>query len=336
MPKPDFADHIYSYFMKYLPLQRGLSQSTISSYSCSLTLFIQYCENEKRIPWNKLTLEKLNRHVVEDFLLWLEVSRNNCASSRNQRLSALKSLFRYIQSESVAHTALCRDIISIAEKKSPTMPPKYLSEKEMEALFSMPNVLTRQGRRDLVLLLVLYDSAARASELTSLAVGDLSFSKMPTVRLVGKGSKTRVVPISPKTADMLQGYLKENGINSISQLVFTNRSHCKLTTTGLSYILKKYVDLGKQANPDLFHMTISPHLLRSSKASHLIQNGANIYYIRDLLGHSSVLTTERYARNNPEVVRNAVKKASSDLAGDIEIFDESEKSALLDYLKSLQ
>ena len=336
MLKPNFADYIYSYFMKYLPLQRGLSQSTISSYSRSLTLFFRYCESEKRISWEGLTLEKLNKHIIEEFLLWLESVRNNSISSRNQRLSAIKSLFRYIQTESVAHTALCRDIISIPEKKSPKIPPKYLNETEMEILFSMPDIQTHHGRRDLVLLLVLYDSAARANEIINLTVGDISFGKTPTVRLVGKGSKTRVVPISSKTADLLQGYLRENDFSTITQLVFINRSHRKLTTTGLSYILNKYTELGKQLNPDMFQMSISPHLLRSSKASHLIQNGANIYYIRDLLGHSSVLTTERYARNNPEVVRNAVNKASSDLVGDLEYYDESEKSALLKYLKSLQ
>jgi len=334
MPKLEFADHVYSYFMKYLPLQRGLSQNTISSYSCSLMLFFQYCKTEMNISCDKLTLNKIDKHMVENFLLWLETSRNNCASSRNQRLSAMKAIFRYIQSESVVHTALCRDIISIPEKKTPVLPPRYLSVDEIEVLFSTPDIRSKHGRRDLVLLLLLYDSAARAGELVELTLADISFGKTPTVKLFGKGSKTRIVPITMKTADMLQGYIKENHIGTADRLVFVNHSHNKLTTTGVSYILKKYIDLGKQLRPDMFRMSISPHLLRSTKASHLIQGGVNIYYIRDFLGHSSVVTTERYARNNPEVVRQAVKKASSDLLDGTDYFDENEKSALLDFLKS--
>jgi len=334
--KPDFADYIYSYFMKYLPLQRGLSPNTISSYSCSLMLLYQFCKSERGIPYEKLSLDRIDKQVVDDYLLWLEASRNNSAATRNQRLSALKSLFQYIRSESVVYTALCCDILSIPEKKTPTAPPKYLSAGEMEVLFSMPDIQTKHGRRNLILLLLLYDTAARAGELVELKAGDISFGKTPTVKLFGKGNKTRVVPITQKTSDILQGYIKENRISKTEQYLFENRSHEKLTTVGVSYILKKYVEMGKQIHPDMFHVSISPHLLRSTKASHLIQGGANIYYIRDFLGHASVVTTERYAKNNPEVVRNAIGKASSDLTGDTEYFDDSEKSAMLEFLKSLQ
>jgi site-specific recombinase XerD len=317
--------------MKYLPLQRGLSQNTVCSYSNSLKLFVLFCKDERKIPCDKLTLEKIDKCLILDFLLWLETERGNCVTTRNQRLSALKSLFQYIQSEAVAYTALYRDIISIKEKKTPTMPPKYLSEDELGILFAMPNIAERHGRRDLVLMLILYDSAARGREITKLKLGDVTFGKSPTVKLFGKGSKTRVIPITPKTADMLHGYLREHRINKAEQLVFTNRSLNGLTTTGISYIIKKYAEAGQQHNPEMFRMAISPHLLRSTKASHLIQNGVNIYYIRDFLGHSSVATTERYARNNPEAIRKAIHKASVGLFEYTDYYDTSEKSSLLEF-----
>lgn len=263
MSKSDFADYIYSYFMKYLPLQRGLSQNTISSYSFSLMLFFQYCKSEKGILFEKLTLDKIDKHLVESFLLWLETKRNNSAVSRNQRLSALKSIFQYIQSESVIYTALFRDILSIPEKKTPTIPPKYLTPEELKVMFSMSDIKSKPGRRDLVLLLLLYDTAARAGELVELKAGDIFFGKTPTVKLFGKGSKTRIVPISAKTADMLHGYMKENQVNKTDQFLFENRSHDRLTTVGVSYILKKYIEMGKQQHPDMFRMDISPHLLRN-------------------------------------------------------------------------
>ena len=336
MNKMDFANYVYSFFMKYLPSQRGLSSQTITSYSYSLTLFYQYCYSVKNIRQEKLTLDKISKTLIEDFISWLENERKNSASTRNQRLSALKSLFLYIQSESIIHTALCRDILSIPEKKTPINPPKYLTVAETEVLFAMPDIKTKHGRRDLTLLLLLYDTGARASELIELKGGDVVLGKNPTIKLFGKGRKTRVVPIMAKTADILRGYMRENSMEEQLQLLFQNRSHNKLTTTGVSYILNKYVVQGKQQNPEMFNIDVSPHLLRSTKASHLIQGGANIFYIRDFLGHNSVLTTERYAKNNPEVVRKAINNASADLSVDSNIYDESEKFAMLKFLKTLQ
>jgi integrase/recombinase XerD len=280
-------------------------------------------------------LKLINKSLVENFLEWLESERGNCAVTRNQRLSALKSLFLYIQSESIVHIALCQDILSIKDKKTPVNPPRYLMVEETKILFSMPDTNNSQGRRDLTLLLLLYDTGARAGELVELKIGDISFGKEARVKLYGKGRKTRIVPITPETAKILNGYMHEKRLNEPSQLLFQNRSHAKLTTTGISYILKKYVEQGKKLYPEMFNLTISPHLLRSTKASHLIQGGANIYYIRDFLGHTSVITTERYARNNPEVVRKAITDASSNLAGNMEFYDKNDKSIMLDFLKSL-
>lgn len=336
MNKMDFADYVHSFFMKFLPSQRGLSSQTITSYSYSLTLFYQYCYNVKYIRQEKLTLDKISKILIEDFISWLENERKNSPSTRNQRLSALKSLFLYIQSESVIHTALCRDILSIPEKKTPVNPSKYLTVAETEVLFAMPDIQTKQGRRDLTLLLLLYDTGARASELIKLKGGDVVFGNNPTIKLFGKGRKTRVVPIMAKTAAILRGYMRENSLLEQTQLLFQNRSHTKLTTTGVSYILKKHVERGKHQNPEMFNIAVSPHLLRSTKASHLVQGGANIFYVRDFLGHNSVLTTERYAKNNPEVVREAIKNASADLSVDSDIYDESEKFAMLKFLKTLQ
>lgn len=336
MNKMDFANYVYSFFIKYLPSQRGLSSQTITSYSYSLTLFYQYCYSVKNIRQEKLTLDKISKTLIEDFISWLEIERKNSASTRNQRLSALKSLFLYIQSESVINTALCRDILSIPEKKTPVNPPKYLTVAETEVLFAMPDIQTKQGRRDLTLLLLLYDTGARAGELIELKGGDVVFGNNPTIKLFGKGRKTRVVPIMPKTADILRGYMRENSLLEQTQLLFQNRSHTKLTTTGVSYILKKYVEQGKQLNQEMFNIAVSPHLLRSTKASHLVQGGANIFYVRDFLGHNSVVTTERYAKNNPEVVREAIKNASANLFVNADFYDKNEKFAMLEFLKTLQ
>jgi site-specific recombinase XerD len=200
----------------------------------------------------------------------------------------------------------------------------------------MPDTHSKQGRRDIALLLLLYDSGARAQELIDLCVGDITFSKETTVKLFGKGSKTRIVPIMPETSKILKGYMKEYRIEQFDQPLFINRSKTKLTDMGITHILKKYTALAKKANPKMFKEPVSPHMLRRTKGSHLIQGGVNIYYVRDFLGHVSVLTTERYARNNPEVIRKAIEKASECFNVEHDYYDQDEKQAMMDFLRSLQ
>jgi integrase/recombinase XerD len=336
MNKPDFADYVHMFFLKYLPLQRGLSKNTISSYSYAVMLFYEYCRTARNIRQDKLIFAKINKTLVEDFCMWLEAEKHNSASTRNQRLAAIHALFLYIQTEAIEQTALCRNILEIPIKKTVTMPPTYLTVEETTLLFAMPDTRSEHGRRDLALLLLLYDSAARAQELIDLCVGDITFGKETTVKLFGKGGKTRVVPIMSETSKVLKGYMKEAKIGQSDQPLFTNRSKTKLTDTGITYILKKYIALAKKDTPQMFKDSVSPHMLRRTKASHLIQGGVNIYYVRDFLGHVSVLTTERYAKNNPEVIRKAIEKASKCVSLEHDYYDQDEKQAMMEFLKSLQ
>jgi site-specific recombinase XerD len=216
------------------------------------------------------------------------------------------------------------------------MPPTYLTVEETSLLFAMPDIRSKQGRRDLALLLLLYDSGARVQELIDLCVGDITFGKETIVKLFGKGNKTRIVPIMPETSKILKGYMKEYKMDQFDQPLFINRSKTKLTDMGITYILKKYATLANKASPEMFKESISPHMLRRTKGSHLIQGGVNIYYVRDFLGHVSVSTTERYARNNPEVIRKAIKKASECVNVEDDYYNQNEKQAMMDFLRSLQ
>ncbi|MDO9535815.1 MAG: tyrosine-type recombinase/integrase [Bacillota bacterium] len=243
MNKPDFADYVHTFFLKYLPLQRGLSKNTISSYSYAVMLFYDYCRNARNIRQDKLVFAKINKTLVEDFCMWLETERDNSASTMNQRLAAIHALFLYIQTEAIEQAALCRDILEIPVKKTVTMPPTYLTVEETTLLFAMPDTRYKQGRRDLALLLLLYDSGARAQELIDLCVGDITFGKEATVKLFGKEGKTRIVPIMPETAKILKGYMKEYKVKQFDQPLFVNRSNTKLTDMGITYILKKYLAL---------------------------------------------------------------------------------------------
>ncbi len=334
MKRNDFVDYVQLYFTKFLTLQRGMNPNTVASYSDAISLFLVFCAEKKKIRPEKLTFQRINKSIVEEFCNWLETERKNSISTRNQRLGAIHAFFSYAMIEEPAYAALCRDILSIGMKKQPQVPPKYLSIDELKLLLNLPDRASHQGRRDIVLLTLLYDTAARVQELIDLQVGDIHFKSYPTVALCGKGNKTRIVPIMPETAKMVDGYIKENQLNNNpSNVIFTNRAGTKLTRAGINYILDKYIQKARDKSPDLFKADITPHTIRHSKASHLVQSNINIYYIRDFLGHVSVKTTEIYATCNPEFTRKAIENASVELTKDDGYYDINKKDELLSFLK---
>ena len=158
-----------------------------------------------------------------------------------------------------------------------------------------------------------------------------------TVKLTGKGAKTRIIPIMGQTAKILGIYLKEYdllGEEAINLPLFSNRNNCKLTRAGISHILSKYVEIAKKNCPKLFPKKVTPHLLRHSKSMHLLQANVNLIYIRDFLGHTSVTTTERYAKADSEIKRKAIEKASSNFLLDKK-YSRKERSELLTWLKTI-
>ena len=189
---------------------------------------------------------------------------------------------------------------------------------------------SRQGRRDLVLLVLMYDSAARVSELIDLKVGDIRLSSPAVVTLHGKGDKTRQVPIIGKTKDHLAAYLEEHkryhwGIATKDTPVFFNQQRKKLSRWGVSYILKKYVKMASKNSKFNIDFAVTPHVLRHSKSMGLLNAGINIVYIRDFLGHCSVVTTEIYARADSEMKRKAIESVYMDLSpGEMPKWEENE------------
>ena len=202
--------------------------------------------------------------------------------------------------------------MTIRVKKQPRPSVNYLSLDGMKALFSMFNTHSESGRRDLVLLTVLYDTGARVQEVADLRVSDVRLEAPPTIRLTGKGNKMRIVPLMPQTATLLKSYMKDRRCpvsEKFHSPLFYNRQGNKLTRSGISHILGKYVDQARQTHPELIPETITPHCLRHSKAMHLLQAGVNLIYVRDLLGHADIQTTEVYARADTEMKRKALETA---------------------------
>jgi site-specific recombinase XerD len=197
--------------------------------------------------------------------MWLENERENSVSTRNQRLSVLQAFFRYLQIESPSHMYACQQILSIRIKRNPKPSINYLSIEAMKFILSIPEINNIHGRRDFVLLCLLYDTGARVQEIIDCIVRDVRLSEPPTIRLTGKGHKSRIVPIMRKTMNYLKKYINENNLNSpakSSHPLFYNRKKEKLTRAGINYILNKYVKQAKVLTPKLIPETVSPHCLR--------------------------------------------------------------------------
>ncbi len=183
----------------------------------------------------------------------------------------------------------------------------------------------------------MYDTGARIQEIADLQVADIQTKAPATIRLTGKGRKTRIIPLMPQTMSIMRKYMGDHGLldeTKGKEPLFSNRMNRKLTRAGLSYILDKYVDRAKVANKDLFPEKMSAHVLRHSKAMHLLQGGVNLIYIRDFLGHSSVTTTEIYAKSNPEIKRKAIEEASTKVLPK-EKLSAREKEGLCEWLKTV-
>lgn len=301
----DFSQCITKYFSVYLPGLRNVSHNTIYSYRDAFRLFLLYCRDVNHMDLSKLCFDNISEELIVNFLSWLEKERSSSLSSINQRLAAMRAFFRYAQCEFPQHFSLFNKILNIPFRKAPKAQIEYLSRDELTKYLSLPDQSSRSGRRDYTLLCLLYDTGARVQEIADLTVRDIRLNTPAIIRLTGKGKKTRIVPLMAETKNILENYLSENGLNCPEKLdfpLFVNKQHQKITRSGISYIVKKYADrLPTNEN-------ITPHVFRHTKAMHLLQADINIIYIRDLLGHTDVKTTEIYARADTEMKRKALER----------------------------
>lgn len=307
MKKTDFTKALTSYFSTYLPETCGVSPNTCNSYRDAFKLLLLYFQEEKGVPANSIELQMLNRNLASDFLDWLEAQRKVSVTTRNQRLAAMKAFAHYVQYRNPEYLENCTDIIAMRPKKheKPVIP--FLTEEELKALLTQPDPSTRHGLRDLTLLSLLYDSGARVQEITDLKLKDIRLTNPAMATLTGKGRKARQVPLMKETCKLLDAYIRNFNLNSepLTSPLFFNQKGQALSRYGITYILKKYVS---QAELDSDTRKISPHVLRHTKAMHLLRAGVNMIYIRDFLGHVDISTTEVYARIDAEMKRKVFEE----------------------------
>jgi len=337
MKPTNFAYYLTDYLSKYLPCTVGLCMNTIMSYRDTFSLLLKFLNTKKKLPPEKITLNHLDKELIEKYLDWLEADRGCTASTRNVRLAAIHAFFRYLQLKYPDYIYQSQQILAIPVKKTKNNTIGYLSLDAMQLLLKMPQERTIQGRRDRVLLSLLYDSAARAQELADIKVSDVRIKSPSTLKLTGKGNKSRIVPLMEPMSALLEQYLTENRLitpHKDSYPLFCNRSKDKLTRAGIAYIVTKYADDARQALPGLFPDKICPSCFRHSKAMHLLQSGVNLVYIRDFLGHVDIQTTEVYARIDGEMKRKALEKNNNNIVSE-KLPEWQSNTGLMNWLKSL-
>lgn len=330
----DFERMIDNFFNKYLIVQRGLSEHTRKTYrDCFVELF-EYIKSSKKINPDKIEIDNLDLNTINAFLDYLEETKNVSASTRNNRLAAIKSFFKYVMYHKPKYLSLCSLILSIKQKKTESKPMNYLTIKAYKFLLSIFNKDNKKELRDLCIISLLYESGARVSELINIRKLEIRLSSPSTLVLHGKGNKTRLVPIDLAISKLLSRYIDIYKVKDDDWLFFNSRRE-KLTREGVNFLLQKYFNKAKEQEPELFPSTISPHCLRHSKAMHLLENGVELIYIRDLLGHASVTTTEIYSKVNPEIKRKHIEEATKELIGDDKDYSDIEESKLLTWLKTM-
>ena len=336
MKPTDFAIYLTQFLSDYLPGQKNVSPNTIRSYRDTFKLLLQYFQEREGIPPEKITLSCITQERVISFLDWLETERGCAVTTRNLRLTAVHSFFRYAQAQAPEALFHFQKVIAIPVKKGRKKIVEHLTPEGIRLLLEQPDRSCPKGRRDLVMLSTLYDSGARVQELIDLSVGDFISGANAILVLTGKGNKTRRVPLMKNTASLLVAYISENRLDVPQKKtypLFTNSQHNRLTKEGAAYVLGKYAAQAHEIS-DGVPAKVKCHMLRHSKAIHLLQAGVNLIYIRDFLGHTDIKTTEVYARADTEVKRKALENAYPDLV-DSDLPDWNNNTDLMSWLSSL-
>jgi integrase/recombinase XerD len=331
----DFAVSLRRFLTEYLAGLRGYSPNTIASYRDAFKLLICYFRDQRHIPPEKLTLELLDAAAITGFLAWLRTTRGNSASTCNQRLAAIDSFFTWMQTQDPARMACCQDILAIPASKHDPPAVSHLTVAQTRELLAAPDRSTRTGRRDATLLATLCDTAARVQDLADLSVRDIRVDNPAMAALTGKGRKSRHVPRDANTTALLAAYLAERQLDRSGREdhpVFFNQHRAKLSRGGIAWILRKYQ--ARAADPALVSAGLSPHLLRHSRAMHLYDSGVPLPYIRDILGHVDLSTTEIYARASTEAKRKALEAVYDDVVT-VDLAEWNQNPELLDWLASL-
>ncbi len=310
VPPNILASALRAFFTDYVSSLRGLSSHTIRSYRDSLALLLRYVAAQRRRDVAVLDVDDLTADVVIAFLAHLETTRHTTVTTRNIRLAAFHTFFRFLATQHPDRLAHAQRILGIPFKRTRPRPIDYLEYEEIDSVLTAVDRATPAGRRDYTLLATLFNTGARVQELLDVRATDLQLTKPCQVRLLGKGRKTRTCPLWPQTGRLLRALCAERELDLRSEArLFVNHRGEPLTRFGVRFILAKHLRHAAATQPLLARKKLHPHSLRHSTALHLLKSGVDPLTIAHWLGHASVNTTNRYVAIDLEMKRKALAKA---------------------------
>ena len=334
-----FLDLLESFLSIYLPCSVGVRPNTVKSYKDSFRLLLNYMYENRHVSADTLQFSDLNYETILDFLSWLETERGCSATTRNQRLSALSSFSNYAQNRNFDAAVIFRaDVNKMPSKKSPHKPRTVFTLEEVSILINIPRNNRIIELRDKTLLSVMYASGARAQEICDLTVKDVRIGDVSTLKLRGKGGKCRRVGIPKACAALLTQHIRRLGIAENGDChVFSSQTHEHMTTSCIKEIFEKYVSIAKKTHPQLFcESRYTPHTMRHTTATTMLEAGVPLIVIKNFLGHSSLMSTQIYTEVTQSTLNKHIK-AWSEKWGPVpeEIIEELDPTPIIpDFLRS--
>ena len=334
---PDHASAGYwirRFLSEYLVLERGVSKNTQQSYRDTFCLFLPFVATTVKTAVDRLIIDDLSPGIVSGFLAHLEQVRSCSIATRNQRLATLHAFARFTAECSPEYVEWCAQMRRIPFKRAWRSPVPYLEKDEIDELLRTPDRATEHGQRDYALLLFLYNSGARATEATKIAIDDLTWDATGTgsVKIHGKGRKVRFCPLWKKTMAELQPLVRGR---EASDPLFLNRYGDSLTRFGVHALVTRHAQTAEKKVPSLKTKRISPHTIRHTTATHLLRAGVDLNTIRAWLGHVSLDTTNIYAETDLALKAKAL--AACDPGGGHRKIKKRWKDdpSLMDFLRKL-
>lgn len=331
------ARHIYNWIHIYSPSIQSNSSHTIKTYMITLSLFARFLEKEKKINPSSLKFKCFSQKYIEEWILWLKHKRNCSPQTCNIRLAALRTFLKYLAEKDISYLLLYQCSTLIPRQKTIKKKITGMSKNAMKTLMSIPDVSTRTGRRDLVLLIVLYSTAARIDEILSMKINQLHLdANKPYITVIGKGNKIRTLYILPKAVIHLRKYLEEfhPDIPHPTAYVFYSRNRGileKTTPEGINKQLKRYASIAHNRCSEV-PVNLHAHQIRHAKASHWLEDGMNIVQISFLLGHANLHTTMVYLDITTEQESKALATLEDENQRDIQKKWKSESDSLAAFL----
>ena len=304
---PTFGSLLESFFTDRLMRQRQASPHTIASYRDTFRLLLHYAQQHLRKPPSTLTLRDLNTSLLGAFLDYLEKTRRNSARSRNVRLAAIHSFFRYVALHAPEYSGQAQQVLAIPSKRFVRRPIAFLTAIEVNALLDAPDLNTWSGRRDRAVLMLTLQTGLRAAELLGLRCDDIVLGAGAHVKCLGKGRKHRCTPLRKDTVAVLRSWLQERR-GQPADPAFPTRQGTPLGHDGLEYLLNKHLAVARNQCPSLKEKRITPHSLRHSLAMSLLGHGVDSSTIALWLGHEQVATTSIYLQSDMQLKQKALSK----------------------------